>query len=161
MSFLDRHAVRTDRYLDALVGADSGARDVPADARLDPEIRHAARALRAAIVRVHPSFRFEERLADRLAAAASRSARIAGDSAVTAGIDPAAAPAAPLFPVAFAVPPAAIRPIVVGGALSLAGAAIVAWRVAHGQPAWPAAALAGLPALPPLPAIPGTRGRTA
>jgi hypothetical protein len=34
---------------------------------LDPGRRHAARVVKAALVRVHPSFRFEERLARRLA----------------------------------------------------------------------------------------------
>jgi hypothetical protein len=41
-----------------------------ADAGVEPELREAARVLRRAFVRVHPSFRFEERLAGRLSAAA-------------------------------------------------------------------------------------------
>jgi hypothetical protein len=32
----------------------------------DPEVVHAARVLSRSLVRFHPSFRFEERLADRL-----------------------------------------------------------------------------------------------
>lgn len=39
-------------------------------ALVDPDLVEAARILRGALVRVHPSFRFEERLAGRLAAAA-------------------------------------------------------------------------------------------
>ena len=63
---------RTDRYLDALaLGADRGASDVPAASELDPAIRTAALRLRDELVRVHPSFRFEERLAARLADAAA------------------------------------------------------------------------------------------
>ena len=41
---------------------------------LDPETRRAVDAVRRALVRVHPSFRFEERLADRLASLAGASA---------------------------------------------------------------------------------------
>ncbi len=60
-------ALVADRYLDALLtGGDRHALDVPADATLDPELRLAARVLRRTLVRVHPSFRFEERLAGRL-----------------------------------------------------------------------------------------------
>ena len=61
-------ALVADRYLDGLLAAgDRRADDAPADASLDPELRHAALVLRRSLVRLHPSFRFEERLADRLA----------------------------------------------------------------------------------------------
>ena len=61
-------ALVADRYLDALLAAgDRRADDAPADAALAPDLRHAARVLRRSLVRVHPSFRFEERLATRLA----------------------------------------------------------------------------------------------
>jgi hypothetical protein len=61
-------ALVADRYLDALLAAgDRRADDAPADATLAPDLRHAARVLRRSLVRVHPSFRFEERLATRLA----------------------------------------------------------------------------------------------
>lgn len=67
----DGHAVDAlvaDRYLEDLLAAgDRRAADVPADAALDPALRRTVLALRAALVRVHPSFRFEERLAGRLA----------------------------------------------------------------------------------------------
>jgi hypothetical protein len=76
---LDVHALVADRYLEALLSAgDRRADDVPADPSLDPALREAARILRAALVRVHPSFRFEERLARRLAALAAAQARGAG-----------------------------------------------------------------------------------
>ncbi len=66
-------ALQTDRYLDALLAAvERRAVDVPADATVDPTLRRAARRLRDELVRTHPSFRFEERLARRLADAAVR-----------------------------------------------------------------------------------------
>lgn len=68
-----RNARRTERYLDGLVAADERrAAEIPVDADIDPAIRVAARQLRAGLVRVHPSFRFEEALAARLAASADR-----------------------------------------------------------------------------------------
>jgi len=68
-----RDARRTERYLDGLVAADERrVSEVPADADLDPAIRLAARELRGSLTRVHPSFRFEESLAARLSAGATR-----------------------------------------------------------------------------------------
>jgi hypothetical protein len=65
-------ALVTDRYLEALLAAAAGrAADAPADPSLDPALRRAALRLRDELVRVHPSFRFEERLARRLAEAAA------------------------------------------------------------------------------------------
>ena len=68
-----RDARRTERYLDGLMAADERrASEIPSDAELDPAIRYAARELRAGLTRVHPSFRFEESLAARLAAGAAQ-----------------------------------------------------------------------------------------
>jgi hypothetical protein len=68
-----RDARRTERYLDELMVADERrASEFPVDIDVDPEIRLAARELRAGLVRVHPSFRFEEALAARLSAGAMR-----------------------------------------------------------------------------------------
>ena len=68
-----RDARRTSRYLDGLMAADERrAAEMPADADLDPSIMFAAGELRAGLVRVHPSFRFEESLSTRLAAGAAR-----------------------------------------------------------------------------------------
>ncbi len=78
MTFLRRdqlevEALVTDRYLESLLLAqDRRAGDTPADPSLDPGIRSAARRLARDLGRVHPSFRFEERLAARLAEVASR-----------------------------------------------------------------------------------------
>ena len=61
-------ALVTDRYLDGLLAAaERGASATPADIALDAELRAASDLLRRSLVRVHPSFRFEERLAARLA----------------------------------------------------------------------------------------------
>ncbi len=68
-----RDARRTERYLDGLMAADERrAAEIPVDTDIDPAICLATRQLRADLVRVHPSFRFEEALAARLAAGAAR-----------------------------------------------------------------------------------------
>jgi hypothetical protein len=68
-----RDARRTERYLDELMAADQRrVSEFPVDVDMDPAVRLAARELRADLVRVHPSFRFEEALAARLAAGAMR-----------------------------------------------------------------------------------------
>jgi hypothetical protein len=79
-------ALVADRYLDALLAAgDRRAADAPADAVLDPAMRDAARVLGRSLIRVHPSFRFEERLAARLAdlAAAQASPAVAASGGGT------------------------------------------------------------------------------
>ena len=153
-------ALVTDRYLDALLAAaERRAPDAPTDPSLDPALRRAALRLRDELVRVHPSFRFEERLARRLAEAAA-GMRLA----VAAGGEGAILP----FPGAATAPhgddptkadpfddalgdarpstarPLPRRPLLVGGAvtsaaLSLAGAAFVAWRLTRGAPTDPMA----------------------
>lgn len=158
---LEVEALVTDRYLEGLLAAaERRAADAPSDATLDPALRAAALRLRDELVRVHPSFRFEERLARRLAGAAA-GMRLAA----TAGGDAALVP----FPPAFLGDPALAgeladpelaalvglpsraaedgparaagvpRPLLVGGAvtsaaLSLAGAAFIAWRLSRGAP---------------------------
>jgi hypothetical protein len=68
-----RDARRTERFLDSLVSAeDRRAPAVPVDVEVDPDVRVAALELRDGLVRVHPSFRFEEALAARLATSAQR-----------------------------------------------------------------------------------------
>lgn len=87
-----RDARRTERYLDELMAADRRrVSEFPVDVDIDPSVRLAARELRAGLVRVHPSFRFEEALAARLAAGAIR---------LRAGlrVDLAGAEAAPTMP---------------------------------------------------------------
>jgi hypothetical protein len=152
----DVEALVTDRYLDALLaarddmaapssrGVGSGApRPVSAN-RLDDAVRLASERLVRDLPRFHPSFRFEERLAVRLAeaAAAMRLPAAAGAEGSMAAI-PFPAPELPAGFDPFAeipdeAPPlgSVPRPLLIGGAvaasaLSLAGAAVVAWRRSH------------------------------
>ncbi|HEY3522364.1 MAG TPA: hypothetical protein VGK63_01560 [Candidatus Limnocylindrales bacterium] len=153
-------ALRTDRYLDALLAAaDRRALDAPASAAIDPEVRRAIRHLRRGLVRVHPSFRFEERLAVRLADAAAALVAQPGRSAhaeklpANVGWDPAFDPAdAADIGLGGRVRRRELlrgRELLIGGAMasaavSIAGAAlVVARRRAHGrQPAMSRAARA-------------------
>ena len=105
-----------DRYLESLLArSPRDPSDIPAD------LRSTAEAL-AALPRYHPSFRFVEALSARLATTAS-GADVPGDLL-----------AFPAFVrTATADPRAQVRPVVIGGvltsaAISLAGAAYVAWR---------------------------------
>jgi hypothetical protein len=152
---IEVEALRTDRYLDALLAQHDG-RTVEgaalagvgpgADATgVEPAIRSAIDALDRTLLRVHPSFRFEERLARRLAevADAMRLSEAAGAEGAAvpvalpfdASLDPAA-PGADAG-VAWGTPLAGVtRPLLIG-ALSLAGAVIVVWRL--GRPLDPMA----------------------
>jgi hypothetical protein len=149
-----RDARRTELYLEGLLGVDERrASDVPADTELDPEVRLAADRLRSDLVRVHPSFRFEEALATRLNIGAARlraglpveQAEPTRPAAAIAylpdwpGPTPPVAPSAGLQfrnPLLSARPP---RPLLVGGvgvasaAISI-GAVYVAWRWSHASP---------------------------
>ena len=142
-------ALRVDRYLESiLLARDRGSAAALHDPRLDAGLRATAERLSAQLVRVHPSFRFEERLARRLAVAAeglrlpvvvgagSNPPRPIGSLGLAApdpadDLDPARIPAddedGPVFHA---------RPLLIGGALtsaaiSLAGAALVAWRLSR------------------------------
>jgi hypothetical protein len=133
-------ALLTDLYLDAILagrplrGDDEAIRpdvDTPTAGRLNPAIRAASGRLRHDLVRVHPSFRFEERLAARLAheAAASQLAPAAGAEGSVAAIPVRLDEDEPGDDEGF-------RPLLIGGALtsaalSIAGAAYVAWRRAR------------------------------
>ena len=145
-------ALLTDLYLDALLAArERHATDAPTAADLDPAVRAVAARLAADLDRVHPSFRFEERLAARLAEAAARLrlAMAAGAEASSApsGRDPTGSPldqadeigAWPVEADPVGDPDGRVRgrPLLIGGALtsaalSIAGAAAyVAWRRAR------------------------------
>jgi hypothetical protein len=159
MSLIDRDgasadALLTDLYLDAvLAGAvmeaavgDGAVVDGP---DLDPAARLAADRLRRDLVRVHPSFRFEERLATRLAEAAM-TMRVPAAVGAEGRVIPFRA-ASPLHaeedvsgPASDGRPRDLARPLIIGGALtsaalSLAGAALVAWR--RGRPGTAAGAM--------------------
>ena len=162
---IDADALRTDQYLDALLAsgelrprdlaAPDAAGGLDAGPAVDAAIRAVADDLAATALRVHPSFRFEERLARRLAEAA------AGMHVATAAGSEGASPVI-IFPcrgrnadvdLVAALPGrgGAVRPLLVGGALtsaaiSIAGAAFVAWRRGRTSPY-------------AAPAAPGTRTR--
>ncbi len=121
---------------------------VPDDLDLagDPELAHAADVLARVLVRFHPSFRFEERLAAHLRDAALGTAAPGADSETAHPRRIIPFPALPVtggsMPFALDLAPAAVgqamgrvpRPVLVGGAIasgvSIAGAAVVAWRIA-------------------------------
>jgi hypothetical protein len=132
-------ALLTDLYLERVL-ARSGTDFGPGNADLDPALRRASDRLRRDLTRVHPSFRFEERLALRLAeaAAAARLPAAAGGGGGLVSLRGASAPADDGFdPFADEAEDDDRRelpvPLLIGGALtsaalSLAGAAYVAWR---------------------------------
>ena len=135
-------ALLTDLYLEAVL-ARSGTVFGPGDAKLDPALRAASDRLRRDFVRVHPSFRFEERLATRLAETAALlrlpAAVGAESSVIPFGRSGIASPDG-FDPLAIDDPESdrreLNRPLIIGGALtsaaiSLAGAAFVAWRWAR------------------------------
>jgi hypothetical protein len=148
-------ALVTDRYLESLLalGLDDpsgGSIDPSVTGRLQPQVRRASARLRRDLPRFHPSFRFEERVALRLAdlAAAMRVPQAAGGEGAVVPIGIAADGALEAddpFHVLFDGPldqRPDLRPLLIGGALtsaalSLAGAAYVAWRRA--RPATPMA----------------------
>ena len=122
----DIEAFVVDRYLDSLLAReprDPG--DVPTDLRVTAD------RLASGLPRYHPSFRFEEALAARLAVAASGRTDPGAVIALPVGRPPAATG------VTLDGRPGQVRPVVIGGvltsaAISLAGAAWVAWR--RGRP---------------------------
>ncbi len=151
-------ALRVDRYLESiLLARDRGSLAALHDPRLDVGLRSTAERLSAQLVRVHPSFRFEERLALRLAEAAEAMrlpAAVGASSSLPTPISPAfGSRNAPGFGQSQVDDPAMLtddedeaafhaRPLLIGGALtsaaiSLAGAVLVAWRLS--RPAQPMA----------------------
>jgi hypothetical protein len=114
----DIEAFVVDRYLESLLARQAIDPDgVPAD------LAETARRLAGGLPRYHPSFRFEEDLAARLAAVAGR---IRGGEVV-------AFPAVRVEEPSLGERAFGARPVVLGGvltsaALSIAGAAFVAWR---------------------------------
>ncbi len=149
-------ALVTDRYLDALLAAaDRRAVDTPSDAALDPCLRVAALRLRDELVRVHPSFRFQERVARTLADAADAMrrpapggwgaeptrARLLGLPVIADGhrgpllaseFEPSPGEGSTDQPRAGFSRPILLSGVVTSAALSLAGAAFVAWRFSRG-----------------------------
>jgi hypothetical protein len=128
-------ALVTDRYLDALLAAHArGADRGPSPSSPDDPIRRTADSLARDLPRLHPSFLFEEALAARLAEVAARmrsQIAVRGPGRLVAfrevgSTDPVGDGSEAL--------PGHRRPLLIGGALtsaaiSLAGAAYVAWRL--------------------------------
>jgi len=118
----ENEAFIVDRYLESLLARR------PADVTdLPPQLRATAAALVDALPRYHPSFRFEESLAARLAGTS------AADGAAAAAGELIPFPTTPAAAVTDLRPATMLRPTVIGGvltsaAISLAGAAYVAWR---------------------------------
>jgi hypothetical protein len=143
-------ALITDRYLESILAAHGRGADrspVPIDARPALAVRLAADRLAIELPRLHPSFRFEEALAGRLNQAAARM-RLS----MAAGGAPVSLPRSDASIFAFGPAPRGDvldrfrrdgalevgRPLLIGGAItsaaiSLAGAAYVAWRIRHPQ----------------------------
>ena len=97
-------ALLTDRYLESVLARVGDATSGPADAALDPALRLASDRLRRDLVRVHPSFRFEERLAARLAEAAAAlrmPAAVGAEGSVIPFVAPGALGRRPSIPLAF------------------------------------------------------------
>ena len=135
-------ALQVDVYLESLLAGHGRApqptSEGPPGDGLDPSERRAARLLADHLVRFHPSFRFEEALAARLRAVADRAVTAAPASLTVLpfpGGRADAPPAADDAATAVRLERAAAlerRRVLIGGAIasgvSLAGAAIVAWR---------------------------------
>ncbi len=139
-------ALITDRYIDTILaahgrGADSGP--LPLDRRPEDAIRLVVDRLARDLPRLHPSFRFEESLSAKLNAAAQRMYRprpAPGDGVLVPLADSMAGPdlvVAVTHPRPWGEMHIEVgRPLLIGGAItsaaiSLAGAAYVAWRIRH------------------------------
>ncbi len=156
----DVDALVTDRYLDALLaahahggeGSPAASESSPARSELEQRLRRTADRLDRDLPRLHPSFRFEEALAARLADVAARMRLPTTDVAAGVVVPIAGRASEPraggrddadLRGAAGSRDPRATsrrprvaygRPLLIGGALtsaalSLAGAAYVAWRL--------------------------------
>ena len=130
-------ALVTDRYLEALLAAHArGADSGPTPSDPDEAVRRTADRLARDLPRFHPSFLFEEALAARLAAHARRMRLPAAAGAEGLIVPlPTGDPLGDLLDGdAGDAPGYGRRPLIIGGAitsaaLSLAGAAYVAWRL--------------------------------
>lgn len=153
----DTEAIQLDTYLDRLLaGPEAGPAAVDALPAVDPGLVDTAARLRIELVRFHPSFRFEERLARRLLEVAEAQLRgvIVGHEpvarpvtlAATAGVAGVGATRTPVQSIdSRAAADERHRGLLVGGAIasgviasgvSLAGAGLVAWRRARALHRW-------------------------
>ena len=116
----DIEALIVDRYLESLLAR----RPMDPDG-VPPELDATARRIAGALPRFHPSFRFEEQVAARLAAAAGR---ITAGEVVAFPIAGGRTTPGDLAERSFVGRPAVIGGVLTSAAISLAGAAYVAWR---------------------------------
>jgi|EndMetStandDraft_8_1072994.scaffolds.fasta_scaffold205947_2 hypothetical protein len=119
-------AIQVDTYLERLLSG--GPAPIELDLDDEPRLGDVAHMLRARLVRFHPSFRFEERLAERLRREALGSTPQGELIPFAAGDDQRDRRG---------------RHLLVGGAIasgvsiaSLAGAAVVAWRRIRSERRW-------------------------
>jgi hypothetical protein len=123
----DIEAFVVDRYLESLL-----AREAVVPAGVPAEMQRTARRLAADLPRHHPSFRFEEALAARLAAVARRiGAGELVDLPLPSDEEGTAARGAGGPAWSALMRPALIGGVLTSAALSIAGAAFVAWRRAR------------------------------
>jgi hypothetical protein len=149
----DADALVIDRYLESILAAHGRGADAAPTLTTslpDPDVRMAADRLARDLHRVAPSFRFEEALAGRLADAAARMRRplVAGEDRIAISLARPRPDGDESWTPGVADPgmdqrPVIGRPLLIGGALtsaalSLAGAAYVAWRIRR-APAGPMA----------------------
>ena len=148
----DEDGIQLDTYIDRLLaGPEAGPSAVEALPAVEEGMAETATRLRTELVRFHPSFRFEERLARRLMEVAEAQWRgvLVGREQFAQPVVLAAAPGATGLRGAgragiaegrHTVPDDRHRGLLVGGAIasgviasgvSLAGAGIVAWRRAR------------------------------
>ena len=108
----------------------------------DPRIAAAATALHTSLVRFHPSFRFEDRLAARLRAAARGEIWLPNHAPARPSLVETTGATVISFPGATTGPRSATDPdhargLLLGGAIasgvSIAGAALLAWRRQRGS----------------------------
>jgi len=139
--------MQVDTYLDELLATRS--RTVAAVDEASTELAHAAALVRDALVRFHPSFRFEEALAARLRAVAAGTTRVATIVRFPVPVPvPVPVPAAALADPALPLPGDAARAsataergwVLLGGAiasgLSLAAGVLLARRRSRGDDRW-------------------------
>jgi hypothetical protein len=120
----ENEAFIVDRYLDSLLTRG------PLDATgVPPAMQRTAELLATDLPRYHPSFRFEEQLANRLLAIATGRASAAGGPATDHLLIPFPLPAVDRGGrLVVGTRPVVIGSVLTSAAISLAGAAYVAWR---------------------------------
>ena len=134
----ERQAMATDIYLERLLARRSGSRPTEltpvSSTELAPSLRLTADLLDRVLPRFRPSFHFEERLAGRL-----RSGAAGYGATLSAGELVAFPGAAPLSDASVDSNDRRARSLLVGGAIasgvSIAGAALLAWRRGRGAAA--------------------------